>query len=155
MISIRPVAVGAPEAVALVRSYLTEMVDRYHGRRMPASVVDEVLADEPADDVAVLLVAYRERVAVGCVGLRRAEERTGEITKMYVSPPARRLGIGRRLLTAVEDAARDRGLRTLRLDTRHDLVEARAMYAAEGYAEIPPHRDRLYADHWFAKDLPG
>ena len=153
MISIRAVAVDAPEARALIRSYLTEMVDRYHGRPMPASAVDEALAGEPADDVTTLLVAYREGVGVGCVGLRRAEERTGEITKMYVSPQARRLGIGRRLLAAVENAARDQGLRTLRLDTRSDLVEARAMYAAHGYTEIPPHRDRRYADHWFAKEL--
>ena len=153
MISIRPSAVDAPDAVALVRSYLTEMVDRYHGRPMPSTAVDEALAAEPADDLAVLLIAYREGTGIGCVGLRRAEERTGEITKMYVAPGARRLGVGRRLLAAVEDAARDRGLRTLRLDTRDDLVEARAMYAAGGYAEIPPHEDRLYADHWFAKDL--
>jgi GNAT superfamily N-acetyltransferase len=153
MISIRPSAVDTPEAVALVRSYLMEMVDRYHGRPMPASVVDQALADEPADDVAVLLVAYLEGTAVGCAGLRRAEEQTGEITKMYVSPQARRRGVGRRLLTAVEDAARDQGLRTLRLDTRKDLVEARAMYAACGYAEIPPHRERQYADHWFTKNL--
>ena len=153
MISIRPSAVDAPEAVALVRSYLKEMVDRYHGRPMPESVVDEALAAEPADDLAVLLIAYRDGRAVGCAGLRRAEEHTGEITKMYVSPPARRLGTGRRLLAAVEDAARDQGLRRLRLDTRKDLVEARAMYAAGGYAEIPAHRDRRYADHWFAKDL--
>jgi GNAT superfamily N-acetyltransferase len=153
MISIRPSPVHAPEAVALVRSYLTEMVDRYHGRPMPASAVDDALADAPADDLTVLLIAYREGTAVGCAGLRRAEEQTGEITKMYVSPPARRLGTGRRLLAAVEDAARGQGLRTLRLDTRHDLVEARSLYAACGYAEIPPHRDRQYADHWFAKDL--
>lgn len=149
MISIRPSAVDTPEAVALVRSYLTEMVDRYYGRPMPASVVDQALADEPADDVTVLLVAYREGVAVGCVGLRAA----GEITKMYVAPPARRLGLGRQLLAAVEDTARARGLRTLRLDTRKDLVEARALYAACGYTEIPPLRERQYADHWFAKDL--
>jgi len=153
MIAIRPVPVDAPEAVALVRCYLSEMVDRYHGRPMPASVVDEALADEPADDVALLLVAYREQAAVGCVGLRRAEDGTGEITKMYVAPPARRLGIGRRLLAAVEQSAREQGLRVLRLDTRNDLVEARAMYAAGGYSEIPPHRDRRYADHWFAKRL--
>jgi GNAT superfamily N-acetyltransferase len=149
MISIRPCAVDSPEAVALVRSYMTEMVDRYYGRPMPASLVDEALADEPADDVAVLLVAYREGTAAGCVGLRAA----GEITKMYVAPTARRLGLGRRLLAAVEDAARDRGLRSLRLDTRKDLVEARALYAACGYAEIPPQHERQYADHWFAKDL--
>jgi GNAT superfamily N-acetyltransferase len=153
MITIQPAPVDAPEAVALVRAYLTEMVDRYHGRPMPASVVDEALADEPADDVALLLVAYRGQTAVGCVGLRRAGDGTGEITKMYVSPRARRLGIGRRLLSAVEQAAREQGLRMLRLDTRTDLVEARAMYAADGYTEIPPHRERRYADHWFAKRL--
>jgi GNAT superfamily N-acetyltransferase len=149
MISIRPSAVDAPEAVALVRAYLTEMVDRYHGRPMPTSAVDAALADEPADEVAVLLVAYQDRSAVGCVGLRAV----GEITRMYVAPPARRLGLGRRLLTAVEEAARGRGLSTLRLDTRKDLVEARALYAACGYVEIPPQYERQYADHWFAKDL--
>jgi GNAT superfamily N-acetyltransferase len=153
MITIQAVAVDAPDAVALMRSYLGEMVDRYHGRPMPSSAVDQALADEPGDDVAVLLVAYREGEAVGCVGLRPAEPPVGEITKMYVRPQARRLGIGRRLLAAAENAARDRGLHTLRLDTRDDLTEARAMYANAGYAEIPPHRDRLYADHWFAKNL--
>jgi len=155
MITIRAVPVDAPDATVLLRSYLGEMVDRYHGRPMPASAVDEALADEPADDVAVLLVAYRDSQAVGCVGLRPAEPPAGEITKMYVSPSARRLGIGRQLLAAVEQAARDRGLRTLRLDTRNDLTEARAMYANAGYAEIPPHRERRYADHWFAKNLAG
>ena len=149
MITIRPSAVDAPEAVALVRFYLTEMVDRYYGRPMPVSVVDQALAEEPADDVAVLLVAYQEGVAVGCVGLREP----GEITKMYVAPPARRLGLARRLLAAVEDAARERGLRTLRLDTRKDLVEARSLYASCGYQEIPPPYERQYADHWFTKTL--
>ena len=100
MISIRAVAVDAPEARALIRSYLTEMVDRYHGRPMPASAVDEALADGPADDVTVLLVAYRDGVGIGCVGLRRAEERTGEITKMYVSPAATATPRSRRTATA-------------------------------------------------------
>jgi hypothetical protein len=30
---------------------------------------------------------------------------------------------------------------------------ARTLYAAGGYAEIPAHRDRRYAGHWFAEDL--
>ncbi|GID98320.1 GNAT family N-acetyltransferase [Amorphoplanes digitatis] len=153
MITIRAIEPDAPDAVALVRSYLSEIVDRYHGRPMPASAVDEALADEPADDIAVLLVAYRDEVPVGCAGLRPAEPGTAEITKMYVDPRARRLGIGRRLLSAVEQAARERGLGTLRLETRTDLTEARSMYTANGYAEIPPHRDQPYADHWYAKDL--
>ncbi|NYV79008.1 GNAT family N-acetyltransferase, partial [Streptomyces sp. UH6] len=39
------------------------------------------------------------------------------------------------------------------LDTRSDLVEARALYARLGYRETPPHNDGVYAEHWFAKDL--
>jgi len=40
-----------------------------------------------------------------------------------------------RLVTAAEEAARALGARTMVLDTRHDLVEARALYARLGYAE--------------------
>ncbi|MEV4637448.1 GNAT family N-acetyltransferase [Actinoplanes sp. NPDC049548] len=132
---------------------MTEIVDRYHGRPMPASLVDQALADEPADDIAVLLVAYRDEDAVGCVGLRLAEPPVGEITKMYVRPSARRTGVARELLAAVEDEARRRELRSLRLDTREDLTEARALYAACGYREVAAVSSRPFADHWFVKDL--
>jgi hypothetical protein len=39
------------------------------------------------------------------------------------------------------------------LDTRSDLVEARALYARLGYAETEPHNDAPYAEHWFGKSL--
>ncbi|WP_420877320.1 hypothetical protein [Streptomyces neyagawaensis] len=39
------------------------------------------------------------------------------------------------------------------LDTRADLVEARALYARLGYEESEPHNDDPYADHWFTKRL--
>ncbi|PRY18776.1 GNAT family N-acetyltransferase [Pseudosporangium ferrugineum] len=149
MLEIRQLPVGDPDAVAIVRSYLTEIVDRYHGRPMPATLVDRVLAEEPPGGVAVLLVAYRDGKPVGCVGLRLP----GEVTKMYVRPEARRTGVARHLLAAVEDAARARGLRTLRLDTRNDLVEARALYAACGYREVPAREQRQFADHWFEKAI--
>jgi hypothetical protein len=41
----------------------------------------------------------------------------------------------------------------LRLDTRHDLAEARRMYARHGYREVAPFNESPYADHWFAKPL--
>ncbi|HEV7899165.1 MAG TPA: hypothetical protein VGP31_15120 [Planosporangium sp.] len=39
------------------------------------------------------------------------------------------------------------------LETRHDLVEARNLYAKHGYVEIPPYFDDPYAEHWFEKRL--
>lgn len=53
----------------------------------------------------------------------------------------------------LEKLARAQGLRTLRLDTRSDLVEARTLYAALGYVEVPAFNNGQYAEHWFAKDL--
>lgn len=42
----------------------------------------------------------------------------------------------------------------LRLDTRSDLVEARALYVRHGFAEIPAYNDNPYAQHWYEKPLP-
>jgi len=153
MIAIRAVPVDAPDAVALIRDYFTEIVDRYHGRPMPASSVDAALAEAPLSAVAVLLVAYRDGVPVGCAGLLTAGPSTAELTKVYVRPQARRSGIARQLLAAVEEAARERGVTRLRLDTRADLEEARGLYAAAGYREVPAWEHRRYADHFFVKDL--
>ena len=45
------------------------------------------------------------------------------------------------------------GASTIRLSTRSDLVEARAMYAKHGYVEIPRYGDDDFADHWLEKML--
>jgi hypothetical protein len=39
------------------------------------------------------------------------------------------------------------------LDTRNDLVEARALYARLGYEETGRHNEDPYAEHWFRKNL--
>jgi len=59
----------------------------------------------------------------------------------------------RRGLGAADGAAMELGASAIRLDTRHDLVEARAMYARYGYREIAAYNDSRYADHWFEKSL--
>jgi hypothetical protein len=46
----------------------------------------------------------------------------------------------------------DRSAR-VRLDTRADLVEARDLYTALGYGEVPAFGSGRYAEHWFAKSL--
>lgn len=58
-------------------------------------------------------------------------------------------------MSEVERHAHAHDLTLLRLDTRADLVEARALYAALGYQEVPAFNTGPYADaeHWFAKSL--
>jgi SAM-dependent methyltransferase/GNAT superfamily N-acetyltransferase len=153
MIVCRLVAVQDPDAAALLHGYFRELVDRYNGRPMPQSVVDEAIGDHPSDDVAAFLIAYRDGEPVGCVGLRGLSPGIGVVTRMFVRPAVRGQGIAGRLLDAAQQRARALGWTALRLDTRKDLVEAQRVYRRHGFTEIPAYNDDPYADHWFEKVL--
>lgn len=149
--------VDHPDAIGVLRRYFTEMASRYYNRAATDCEVDAALAEDPSDDLVpptgLFLLARHCGDVAGCVGLRRLTPQVTELTRMYVEPASRGLGGGSRLLTAAEEAAHSLGADTMRLDTRHDLIEARALYAKHGYAEIPPYSDSRYADHWFEKRL--
>jgi putative acetyltransferase len=54
---------------------------------------------------------------------------------MFVSPEARGLKLGRRLLERIEEEGRREGLRCLRLETGIYQPEALGLYRSAGYAE--------------------
>jgi GNAT superfamily N-acetyltransferase len=142
-------SVDSPEAVALLRDYFAELTVRYFQRETTGEEIDEALDRFPSTGLALFLLLRSEGVPAGCLGLRP----TGELTRMYVSPRFRRKGGARALLTAAESWAHSQGLTRLFLDTRTDLVEARAFYASCGFAEIPPPTSTPgpFQDHWFEK----
>ena len=75
----------------------------------------------------------------------------GSIKRMWVSRQVRGVGVGRRLLLALEKEAAALGMRLLRLETNRTLHEAQALYRRNGYREVPAFNDDTYADHWFEK----
>lgn len=79
--------------------------------------------------------------------------RTSPASTSPARPAARGHRLGSRLLFAVEDEARARGLHVLRLDTRSDLIEARRLHTRHGYEEVEPFNADPYAQHWFTKQL--
>jgi len=84
------------------------------------------------------LVAYLDDAAVGCGAVRRLDETTAEIKRMYVDPSVRGRGIGRALVEALErEAAGLVGVMTIVLETGTRLAPAIKLYEAMGYARIP------------------
>jgi len=83
------------------------------------------------------LVAYLDDVAVGCGAVRRLDETTAEIKRMYVNPSVRGRGIGRALVEALEREARSVGATRIVLETGTRLESAIKLYEAMGYARIP------------------
>ena len=101
----------------------------------------------------LFVIARLDGDAVGCGGLKHLDKATGEIKRVWVAPSARGLGVARRMLRTLEATAREKRLKTLRLDTNRALTEAHSLYRSEGYNEIARFNDNAYADHWFEKQL--
>lgn len=151
-------APSEPEAAAVLRDYLAEMISRYYGRETDDAEIDRHLrAGHDSDDLVppsgLLLLARRSGAVVGCVGLRRVDEATAELTRMFIRGDARGEGGAALLLAAADRSARELEVRSIRLNTRGDLVEARALYAKHGYVEVPPFGDDPLAEYWFEKVL--
>ncbi|HTJ38459.1 MAG TPA: bifunctional helix-turn-helix transcriptional regulator/GNAT family N-acetyltransferase [Dactylosporangium sp.] len=152
MVTLEPCPPSDPRARACVRAYARDLAARFPGGFDPALSVP-VRDEELMPPVGVLLLATLNDEPVGCGAVKLHPDGVAEIVRVWVSSDVRGLGLGRRLLCAVEDYAAARGWREARLDTNRSLIEAIAMYRSAGYRETAPYNDEPYADHWFAKDL--
>jgi DNA-binding MarR family transcriptional regulator/GNAT superfamily N-acetyltransferase len=132
--------------------YFAELAERFEesfdpGRTLPADAADLV---PPS---GAFLIARIDGQPAGCGALKTLGRGVGEIVRMWVDRPHRGLGIGARILEALEREASTRGHHAVRLYTNRALAEAQAMYRAHGYAEIAPYNDDPYADRFFEKRL--
>ncbi len=148
---------GAEDARWCLDRYVAELRGRFAEGFDPALSI----AAEPGDltpPAGVLLVARLRGAPVGCGALvLRRDEGAADIKRMWVAPEARGLGLGRRILDALEAWAEGAGAAAARLETNRALAEAIALYRRSGYREVRPFNDEHYADHWFEKRLgrPG
>ena len=146
MVSIAPEDPGSADARWCLGHYFAELAERFEEPFDPARTLPTAATD-------LFLLARFDGQPAGCGVLKALDEDTGEILRMWVDRPHRGLGIAARLLDALEQRALDRGHRQVRLYTNRSLDEAKAMYRARGYAEIPRYNDDPYANHWFEKRL--
>ncbi|WP_298280960.1 GNAT family N-acetyltransferase [uncultured Bradyrhizobium sp.] len=87
---------------------------------------------------AVFLVARVDGEALGSIAFRLISPDHAEMKRMFVRADARGRGLGRRLLEALEDAARSRQITRISLETGIRQPEAIGLYRASGYRECPP-----------------
>lgn len=106
-----------------------------------------------SDEHGTYLVGWLDDEPVAGGGLRRVGSHTAEIKRMYVRPAWRRRGYAAALLAALEEAARRRGCRLVRLDAGAQQVAARNLYERAGYRRVPAYNDDRYAAFWGEKDL--
>jgi len=135
-----------------VARYFEELDLRFEGGFDPATSI----AADDADLVppgGAFLAVIADGEAVACGALKRIETGVASIKRMWVDPSFRGLGLGRRILVALEGQARDLGFPLVRLETNGALGEAVQLYRSSGYREVVAFNDDPYAQHWFEKRL--
>jgi len=149
------VAAEAPDSADArhcLDAYFRELEARFEGG-FDSAADNSARAEDMSPPSGLFVIARLDGDAVGCGGFKRFDKATGEIKRVWTAPSARGLGVARRVLRTLEGAAREAGLKTLRLDTNRALTEAHTLYRREGYREIARFNDNPYADHWFEKRL--
>jgi len=135
-----------------IEQYFTELGRRFETGFDPTLGIS-AHAHELVPPTGLLLVARLREEPVGCGALKFHENKVGELKRMWVAPRARGLGLGRRLLLALEHKAREAGMTVIHLETNRNLIEAIELYRHSGYQEVEAFNDEPYAHHWFEKRL--
>ena len=90
-----------------------------------------------------LLLAFYNDQPAGCVALKKIDEHTCEMKRMFVYPEFHGKGIGYALAKAIIDEAKKMGYSTMKLDTSIRQTEAQKLYQGfgfkntEAYYELP------------------
>jgi DNA-binding MarR family transcriptional regulator/GNAT superfamily N-acetyltransferase len=151
-VDVRRAAPDSPQARDCLGEYYAELARRFdEGFDPQAGGTARDVEMAPPD--GFFFLAWLDGRPVGCGGFKRVGEREGEVKRLWTAPEARGLGVARRVMAAIEAAARAEGVTTLRLDTNRALVEAQALYRKLGYQEVARFNANPYAHCWFAKRL--
>lgn len=144
----------APEGIQLIRAHLDEVASRLPHLERPCSSLDTAV--EVADYLpphGAFLAARLGNDPMACAALRRLDDDTAEIRRLWVAPAYRGRGLGHRMLTVLEQTAARCGYRRVVLDTNEGLTEAMRLFASAGYRPVPAYNRNADATHWFAKPL--
>lgn len=114
---------------------------------------DKELADLPgryAPPSGRLLLAFVDDQLAGCVALRKIGDGVCEMKRLFVREDFRGQELGRKLIDAVIEAAREIGYRQMRLDTLPmKMKSAIGLYRSLGFKEIEPYYENPVAGAMF------
>jgi GNAT superfamily N-acetyltransferase len=133
-----------PGDEARFRQLNEEWIHRYF--RIEAK--DEEAIGDPQSSILApggrIFFATVDGECVGCCALIRIGPGEFEVAKMAVTPACQGMGIGRKLLEAVVEAARSAGAHRLYLETNHILTPAIRLYESVGFRHLPARHGSPY-----------
>lgn len=152
-LSIREVPWSNPVGADLRQAQQAELDARFDG-------IDHEPSPPSQEDTAVFVIAYERSSGqpLGCGGLRRLDESTAEVKRIYVLPYARGSGVATAVLSALEFRARAAGYGVITAEAGSAQSDGRRFYEHAGYAVVPnfgPYEGRPHSTCYAKAIEPG
>lgn len=134
--------IDSPEAAPLVAELDLEYSSRYddyEGFERPEDAPEELDLFPPLvfeEPLGTLLLVRRDGQSIAGGAFMYLDEDTAEVKRVWTSSAHRRQGLSRRVMTALEQAAEERGYRRIYLTTGPRQPEAVALYRSLGYTPL-------------------
>ena len=88
------------------------------------------------DNIKNVVIAYKDKQAIGCGALKKFDDETAEIKRMYVKINHRGYGIAQAILNSLELWASEKDFKKCILETGGRQLEAIKFYYKSGYIRI-------------------
>lgn len=92
----------------------------------------------------ILITDQQSGEEIGCVGIRRFEDKVAELKRMFVKESHRKKGLGKELMQRAIRLSRDLGYKKILLDTLDSMEPAIAIYKKAGFRETHAYRYNPY-----------
>lgn len=130
-IKIEPVSIQAKESERLLAELWRE-IDELYGNDAPSTWRLRGMEQSGA----AFVIARQDETAVGCAALRPLTSSIAEVKRMFVRREARRAGVARAIMHALEQIAREKGFSEIWLETGLRQPAAIRLYESLGYTRI-------------------
>ncbi|MDP9048409.1 MAG: GNAT family N-acetyltransferase [Bacteroidota bacterium] len=94
-------------------------------------------------------IVYSGKAPIGCVGLKKWDNESCELKRMYIREEFRGKGYARTVIKIMTEQARQLGYTRMLLDTHAKMEAAVTAYRKAGFVEIPQYCENENADPLF------
>jgi GNAT superfamily N-acetyltransferase len=97
----------------------------------------EYIQHNTLDDIHDVILAYIGDLPIACASFKHIEDNVAEVKRVFVRKEHRGKGISKKIMQKLELAAKDKGYKSLVLETGKKMSVAVGLYQSLGYKIIP------------------
>jgi ribosomal protein S18 acetylase RimI-like enzyme len=111
----------------------------------------KVLPGKYSEPEGALLIALEDNEPIGCIALRKIDDETCEMKRLFVKPEYRNMRLGKRLVEEIIKEGKQIGYKSMKLDTLKSMESAVKLYKYFGFKETEPYiynpiKDAIYME---------